>query len=74
MLFRSIDGFNIAYGVTPGSFEDFIDGVVPILQQRGRVQTEYSEGTLREKLYGPGRSRLPLPHPAAQIREAAWGK
>ncbi len=71
---HGIDGFNIAYGVTPGSFEDFIDGVVPILQQRGRVQTEYSEGTLREKLYGPGRSRLPLPHPAAQIREAAWGK
>ena len=70
---HGIDGFNIAYGVTPGTFEDFVDGVVPILQKRGRVQTEYSEGTLREKLYGPGRSRLASPHPAAQIRDAAWG-
>ena len=70
---HGIDGFNIAYGVTPGTFEDFVDGVVPILQQRGRVQTDYAEGTLREKLYGAGRSRLRAPHPAAQIREAAWG-
>jgi FMN-dependent oxidoreductase (nitrilotriacetate monooxygenase family) len=70
---HGIDGFNIAYGVTPGSFEDFVDGVVPVLQKRERVQTEYSEGTLREKLYGPGRSRLSAPHPAAQIRDAVWG-
>ena len=71
---HGVDGFNIAYGVTPGSFEDFIDGVVPILQQRGRVQKEYSEGTLREKLYGSGRSRISMPHPAAQIRREAWGE
>lgn len=70
---EGIDGFNLAYGVTPGTFEDFVDGVVPVLQQRGRVQTEYREGTLREKLYGPGRSRISAPHPAATVREAAWG-
>src|SRR5271167_4837110 len=47
-----VDGFNLAYMVTPGSYVDFVDGVVPILQKRGMMQTEYQEGTLREKLMG----------------------
>lgn len=63
-----VDGFNLAYMVTPGSFIEFIDGVVPVLQQRGLMQTEYQEGTLREKLMGPGRARLREPHPAVQYR------
>jgi long-chain alkane monooxygenase len=63
-----VDGFNLAYMVTPGSFVDFVDGVVPVLQRRGLMQTEYQEGTLREKLMGPGRSRLREPHPAVQHR------
>jgi long-chain alkane monooxygenase len=63
-----VDGFNLAYMVTPGSFVEFIDGVVPVLQRRGLMQTEYQEGTLREKLTGPGRARLRPPHPAAQYR------
>jgi len=70
-----LDGFNIAYNITPGSFQDFIDGVVPVLQQRGRVQKDYGEGaTLREKLYGPGRSRIARPHPAAEIHAATWSR
>ena len=67
---HGVDGFNLAYGVTPGTFEDFVDGVVPVLQKRGRVQKEYGEGTLREKLYGD--SRIRSPHPAALVREAVW--
>ena len=63
-----VDGFNLAYMVTPGSFVDFVDGVVPILQRRGMMQTEYQDGTLREKLMGPGRARLRKPHPAVQYR------
>jgi FMN-dependent oxidoreductase (nitrilotriacetate monooxygenase family) len=62
------DGFNLAYMVTPGSFVDFVDGVVPVLQRRGLMQSEYQPGTLREKLTGPGRARLQAPHPAAQYR------
>jgi FMN-dependent oxidoreductase (nitrilotriacetate monooxygenase family) len=63
-----VDGFNLAYTTLPGSFEDFIDGVVPVLQRRGRMQTEYRDGTLREKLF-PGRpARLTPPHPAAACR------
>jgi FMN-dependent oxidoreductase (nitrilotriacetate monooxygenase family) len=63
-----IDGFNLAYGITPGSFVDFIDGVVPILQARGLVQTEYAPGTYREKLQGSGQRLLPDSHPAAGHR------
>lgn len=59
-----VDGFNLAYATTPGSFEEFIDGVVPVLQKRGRMQKEYQEGTLRQKLFGRG-PRARLPHPAA---------
>jgi FMN-dependent oxidoreductase (nitrilotriacetate monooxygenase family) len=63
-----VDGFNLAYAITPGTFADFIDGVVPVLQKRGLMQKEYQEGTLREKLYGKGRARLGEDHPAATYR------
>ncbi|MGC2414976.1 MAG: LLM class flavin-dependent oxidoreductase [Stellaceae bacterium] len=63
-----IDGFNLAYAVTPESFEDFVDLVVPELQRRGIYKREYQPGTLREKLFGAGRARLAPPHPAARHR------
>jgi alkanesulfonate monooxygenase SsuD/methylene tetrahydromethanopterin reductase-like flavin-dependent oxidoreductase (luciferase family) len=66
-----VDGFNLAYMVTPGSFEDFVEGVVPVLQQRGLMQTAYGEGTLREKLFGKGHARLLDRHPAARHRRSA---
>jgi alkanesulfonate monooxygenase SsuD/methylene tetrahydromethanopterin reductase-like flavin-dependent oxidoreductase (luciferase family) len=66
-----VDGFNIAYMVTPGSFQDFVEGVVPVLQRRGLMQTDYGEGTLREKLFGKGHARLLDRHPAARYRRPA---
>lgn len=66
-----VDGFNLAYAITPGTFVDFIDGVVPILQQRGLMQRDYQEGTFREKLFGGGHARLHAPHPAARYRRSA---
>jgi alkanesulfonate monooxygenase SsuD/methylene tetrahydromethanopterin reductase-like flavin-dependent oxidoreductase (luciferase family) len=63
-----VDGFNLAYAITPDTFVDFVEGVVPVLQRRGLMQTEYQEGTLREKLFGHGHARLRDPHPAAQYR------
>lgn len=45
-----VDGFNIAYAITPGTFKDFVELVVPVLQERGLVQKEYSGNTLRENL------------------------
>jgi hypothetical protein len=41
-------GFNLAYMITPGTFEDFIDDVVPVLQRRGLMQNDYGEGTFRK--------------------------
>ena len=34
----------------PDGLQDFVDGVVPILQKRGLFRTEYSGRTLREHL------------------------
>jgi len=65
-----IDGVNLTYTTTPGSFVDFIDGVVPVLQRRGLVQREYGEGTLREKLTGGG-PRLNQRHPGAGYRRSS---
>jgi FMN-dependent oxidoreductase (nitrilotriacetate monooxygenase family) len=66
-----IDGFNLAYAVTPGTFVDFIDLVVPELRRRGRYWDDYDEGrTLRERLYGPGNARVRDDHPAARYRRA----
>jgi FMN-dependent oxidoreductase (nitrilotriacetate monooxygenase family) len=64
-----VDGINVTYYTTPGSFVDFIDGVIPVLQQRGLAQRDYRRGTLREKLTD-GRSgpRLDERHPAGRIR------
>ncbi|WP_336511150.1 LLM class flavin-dependent oxidoreductase [Bhargavaea massiliensis] len=47
-----IDGFNLAYAITPGTFEDIVELVIPELQKRGIFKKEYGEGTLREKLFG----------------------
>ena len=63
-----VDGFNLAYATLPASFEEFIDGVVPVLQRRGRMQTGYRDGTLREKLFPARPARMSLPHPAAACR------
>lgn len=48
------DGFMIAAGV-PSGLEDFVEYVVPILQERGLYRTEYESDTLR------GNLGLPVP-------------
>lgn len=63
-----VDGFNLAYAITPGTFEDLVEFVIPELQRRGVYQTEYAPGkTLREKLFGAG-PRLPEDHKGARFR------
>ncbi len=44
------DGFNLMPDVLPGGLQDFVDGVVPILQQRGLFRGDYEGSTLREHL------------------------
>ena len=66
-----IDGFNLMRVVTPGSYEDFVDFVVPELQQRGVFKQEYAEGTWREKLFGTDAAQLCGRHYGRQFRYAA---
>jgi len=63
-----VDGFNLAYAVTPESFEDVVNFIVPELQRRGAYPTAYRPGTLREKLFAKG-PYLQAPHPAAGYRD-----
>jgi alkanesulfonate monooxygenase len=44
------DGFNLFLHSLPGSLDDFVSEVVPILQKRGLMNTEYPEGALRERM------------------------
>jgi FMN-dependent oxidoreductase (nitrilotriacetate monooxygenase family) len=62
-----VDGFNLAYTLTPGTFVDMADLVVPELQARGLFKHDYAPGTFREKLFGGG-AHLPASHPAAAVR------
>lgn len=62
-----IDGFNLTRTVAPESHHDFIEFVIPELQQRGRYKTEYRHGSLRHKLLEQG-DRLSEVHPAHQFR------
>jgi long-chain alkane monooxygenase len=62
------DGLNLSHVVTPASYADFVDLVVPELQRRGRYKKEYADGTFRNKLTGRG-DRLRGTHAGAQYRE-----
>lgn len=67
-----VDGFNLAYAITPGSFADIVEHVVPVLTARGVYAAEYEPGTLRNKLFGAG-DRLPTDHRGARYRLGATG-
>ncbi len=62
-----IDGFNLGHAVKYQDIADFIEFVVPELQRRGAVWSEYEGSTLREKLYGPGAVRLREDHPGRRF-------
>src|SRR6266852_2355362 len=51
------DGFNIMFPFLPQGLEDFVDKLVPELQQRGIFRREYEGRTLREN-FGRGSPRF----------------
>ncbi|WP_353049451.1 ATP-binding cassette domain-containing protein [Paenibacillus sp. ISL-20] len=61
------DGFNIMPPVLPGDLDDFVNTVIPVLQERGLFRTEYSGTTLREHL------GLTRPEPGHFRREVHQG-
>ena len=60
-----IDGFNLQRAGEPQHLIDFVDLVVPELQNRGVYKTAYREGSFRQKLFGTG-DRIGAGHPAAR--------
>lgn len=44
------DGFIISAAYLPGTYDEFVDQVVPLLQERGVFREEYAGTTLREHL------------------------
>ncbi|WP_432511325.1 NtaA/DmoA family FMN-dependent monooxygenase [Kineococcus sp. SYSU DK001] len=68
-----VDGVNLTPFVVPGSYREFCEQVVPELRRRGLVDGpdgRAAGSTLREKIFGAGRARLPADHPAARFRPA----
>lgn len=57
------DGFLIQPAHLPGGLDDFVDLVIPELQERGLFRTEYEGTTLREN--------LGLDRPASRYADAA---
>lgn len=62
------DGFNLSRVVTPEGLEDFVDLVVPILQERGVYKHSYRDGSFRQKLFPHTNGRLPERHYGATLR------
>ncbi len=62
-----VDGVNVGDYLYSHAFIDFAELVMPELQKRGLAQTEYAEGTFREKVFGAG-PYLNERHPAAKLR------
>jgi hypothetical protein len=47
---RAADGFILVPHLTPGGLDEFVDRVVPELQERGVYRSEYPGTTLRDNL------------------------
>jgi FMN-dependent oxidoreductase (nitrilotriacetate monooxygenase family) len=58
------DGFIIGSHLTPGGLDEFVDRVVPLLQERGSLRSDYTGTTLRHNL------GIPVPQPAARTAVA----
>jgi FMN-dependent oxidoreductase (nitrilotriacetate monooxygenase family) len=74
-----VDGFNIGYVITPESFEDVVELLVPELRRRGIYVEVPEEGqdeewTAREKVYGKGQSGLRDDHVGAGYRYENYEK
>ncbi|KAJ5717060.1 Nitrilotriacetate monooxygenase component A/pristinamycin IIA synthase subunit A [Penicillium malachiteum] len=67
-----LDGFNIGYVTTPGTFDDLMDLVIPELRKRGLypelAAADDEPLTAREKIYGKGQKKLREDHPGTQYK------
>ncbi|KAF6795838.1 xenobiotic compound family [Colletotrichum sojae] len=67
-----VDGFNVGYVVTPGSFEDAVEYLVPELRRRGllpeAIPDDAPAPTFREQIYGLGQTGLRSDHPGYKYK------
>lgn len=64
------DGYILSAAQAPGTFNDFVDPVVPELQRRGLFRADYTGTTLRDHLgLGPA-----SPRPATRAVAAPAGR
>lgn len=59
------DGFIIGSHLVPWGLDEFVEKVVPLLQERGSLRTEYTGSTLRDNLGLPVPGRTPASTAAA---------
>lgn len=58
---RACDGFTLVGDIVPDGLAEFVDRVVPVLQERGAYRTEYPEGaTLRDLIGSKAAPAVPL--------------
>ncbi|WP_248958943.1 NtaA/DmoA family FMN-dependent monooxygenase [Sphaerisporangium perillae] len=63
-----VDGINLLQYHSYGTAEDFIELVVPVLRERGRLRSAYRKGeSLRDRIFGAG-DRLPEWHHGSRYR------
>ena len=66
-----IDGINLLQYHSYDTAKDFIELVVPVLRERGRLRASYDEDeSLRDRIFGDG-DRLPDRHYGARYRGGA---
>lgn len=70
---RAADGFVIGSSYFPGGFDDFVDQVVPVLQQRGLFRREYEGHSLRENLGLPRPENVFVRDPSLHREPRIWG-
>jgi FMN-dependent oxidoreductase (nitrilotriacetate monooxygenase family) len=63
-----VDGVQIMNILMPDSYDEFFEHVVPVLQNKGLMQTEYRPGTLREKVFDTDSAGISDRHPAHGYR------
>lgn len=66
-----LDGFNLGYVTTPGTFEDVVDLLIPELRRRGIYPEAPADDvafTAREKVYGQGQKGLRADHPGSSYK------
>lgn len=67
-----LDGFNIGYVRTPGTFEDVVKYLIPELRRRGIYAPKGESGTMRERVYGPGQKGLRDDHVGSKYRYGVY--